>query len=68
MSSFSRNMRNVEIKAKVYFFQDFLSKVKEISDSPEVILKQSDTYFKVSNGRLKLRQIEVMSLICFFVK
>ncbi|GIY30811.1 CYTH domain-containing protein [Caerostris extrusa] len=33
-------------------------KANALTDKPAVILKQVDTYFKVPNGRLKLRQIE----------
>jgi len=51
-------MRNVEIKAVVKHFDTFLRKASEISDAPGIMLKQVDTYFKVPNGRLKLRQIE----------
>lgn len=52
-------MRNVEIKASVTNFTEFLKSAEELSDKPEVILTQIDTYFKVPNGRLKLRQIQV---------
>ncbi|GBN46028.1 hypothetical protein AVEN_127713-1 [Araneus ventricosus] len=50
--------RNVEIKAKINDLQGFLKRAASISDKPEVILQQIDTYFKVPNGRLKLRQIQ----------
>lgn len=54
-------MRNVEIKAKLSNFSEFVKKASEISDCPETVLIQIDTYFKAFNGRLKLRQIEVSS-------
>lgn len=62
-------MRNIEIKARISDFSDFLKKASEISDSPEAVLIQTDTYFKSVNGRLKLRQIEVTNklLSAFFI-
>lgn len=53
-------MRNVEIKARVTNFPAFLRKASEISDKPQIVLMQTDTYFNIPNGRLKLRQIEVV--------
>ncbi|XP_054715872.1 uncharacterized protein LOC129225306 [Uloborus diversus] len=50
--------RNVEIKAKIKDFRSFLLRASEISDKPAFIMKQTDTYFKVLEGRLKLRQIQ----------
>lgn len=60
-------MRNVEIKARIINFKDFLSKASQISDGPAVVLNQTDTYFKVSHGRLKLRQINVINSLFFLI-
>lgn len=51
-------MRNVEIKARIAHFPNFLKKASEISDKSEVVLDQTDTYFNICKGRLKLRQIK----------
>ena len=57
-------MRNIEIKARISNFSNFLKIASEISDCPEKVLIQTDTYFKTFNGRLKLRQIEVTVFFC----
>ncbi|KFM60157.1 hypothetical protein X975_02024, partial [Stegodyphus mimosarum] len=49
---------NVEIKAKISNFSSFLQKAICISDKPEVVMRQVDTYFKIPAGRLKLRRIQ----------
>lgn len=49
---------NVEIKAKINNISEFLQNALSISDRPKVILQQRDTFYKVSHGRLKLRQIK----------
>ncbi|XP_030763593.1 uncharacterized protein LOC115888141 [Sitophilus oryzae] len=48
-------MRNVEIKAKVKNIVILLQKAKEISQSSD-ILKQHDTFYNTTKGRLKLRR------------
>lgn len=56
------NMRNIEIKAKVKNPEEFLAKVKEISDSKETVIPQRDIFFNLPKdkpGRLKLRIYEV---------
>ncbi|XP_055950526.1 uncharacterized protein LOC129984628 [Argiope bruennichi] len=50
--------RNVEIKAKIDDLKGFLKRAALTSGKLEAILHQVDTYFKVPNGRLKLRQIQ----------
>ncbi|GFU78452.1 CYTH domain-containing protein [Trichonephila clavipes] len=50
--------RNIEIKAKIQDLQAFLENASSISDKPEIVMHQIDTYFKIPSGRLKLRQIE----------
>ena len=54
--------RNVEIKARIREdFNTFVVKVKELSNSEGSLLRQEDIFFNSPNGRLKLRQIQVMS-------
>ncbi|XP_015906952.1 uncharacterized protein [Parasteatoda tepidariorum] len=50
--------KNVEIKAKISDIKTFLQLASSIADGPAQILEQVDTYFKVDNGRLKLRRIQ----------
>lgn len=54
--------RNVEIKAKIINFDDFIVKCEEISQSVGEVFQQEDYFFNATNGRLKLRNIEVSSL------
>ncbi|XP_043471719.1 uncharacterized protein LOC122504602 [Leptopilina heterotoma] len=57
----SKNMRNIEIKAKVGNPEEFLVKVKEISDSKETVIPQRDVFFNLPKdkpGRLKLRNYQ----------
>ncbi|KAF2905967.1 hypothetical protein ILUMI_00198 [Ignelater luminosus] len=51
-------MRNVEIKAKVRNLADLISRAKKISNSEGTIIPQNDTFYKVQQGRLKLRKFE----------
>lgn len=48
--------RNVEIKAKLVDFPAVLAKARVLSDKDGGLLEQKDTFFRVPNGRLKLRQ------------
>ncbi|XP_075234683.1 uncharacterized protein LOC142332253 [Lycorma delicatula] len=50
--------RNVEVKAKIDNFNEFLVKCEELSQSVGEIIKQEDYFYNSSNGRLKLRNIE----------
>lgn len=46
---------NVEIKAQVRDFDELRREAQRISDTPEQVLTQEDTFFDVPFGRLKLR-------------
>ncbi len=48
---------NVEIKARIRDWTRIQALVAELADGPAVILNQNDTFFKVSRGRLKLRDL-----------
>jgi predicted adenylyl cyclase CyaB len=48
---------NIEIKARVHDFQAFQKSAAALSDTPLEIIPQEDTFFNVSRGRLKLRQL-----------
>lgn len=56
-------MRNVEIKAKVRNLTAIIEKAKKLSDINCEVIKQHDTFFKVPQGRLKLRKYEVRKQI-----
>jgi predicted adenylyl cyclase CyaB len=50
---------NIEIKARAQNVDRLISRVVEISDTPEATeLLQEDTFFNVPNGRLKLREFK----------
>ncbi|XP_022900927.2 uncharacterized protein [Onthophagus taurus] len=51
-------LRNVEIKAKLRDLKGLKEKIKKLTDSDGVLIHQHDTFFKVSQGRLKLRQFQ----------
>jgi adenylate cyclase class IV len=51
--------RNVEIKASVPDFDDFLIRVKNLSGEEGTVIEQEDTFFNVPQGRLKLRVLQV---------
>ncbi|MED6282175.1 hypothetical protein CHARACLAT_029284 [Characodon lateralis] len=46
---------NVEIKAKVSNLEEFARKAAQLSQSEGTIIRQHDTFFNCSQGRLKLR-------------
>jgi len=48
--------KNIELKAKARDFSAQIKIAQELSDSPQETLIQEDTFFKVENGRLKLRK------------
>lgn len=52
-------MRNIEIKAYARNLQAVIENVKSFSNSEGRIIQQHDTFFKVRQGRLKLRKFEV---------
>lgn len=50
-------MRNIEIKARLRDPAAALETAHRLADSPEILqLEQTDTYFHVPHGRLKLRE------------
>ncbi|MFZ1040710.1 MAG: class IV adenylate cyclase [Anaerolineales bacterium] len=46
---------NIEIKARVRDFADLKRRAEAISESPVEVIRQEDTFFVTSKGRLKLR-------------
>lgn len=48
-------MRNVEIKAKVTDYDKICKVAEELSGGPPTITNQDDTFYKVNEGRLKMR-------------
>ena len=46
---------NIEIKARVRNFSELRTQAERISDAPVEVIPQEDTFFNVSQGRLKLR-------------
>ncbi|XP_015428572.1 PREDICTED: uncharacterized protein LOC107185414 [Dufourea novaeangliae] len=51
-------MRNIEIKARINDPELIISITKQLTDSACIVIKQHDTFFKVDEGRLKLREFE----------
>jgi predicted adenylyl cyclase CyaB len=49
--------RNIEIKAIVLNRDNLVALLKQIAESDPVEIWQDDTFFRCSNGRLKLRQL-----------
>lgn len=47
--------RNVEIKARIDNLEDLERKIEEIADRKPSEIIQDDTFFRCTNGRLKLR-------------
>ncbi len=47
---------NVEIKARVHDPEGFHTRAREAADHPEQIIRQKDTFFRATHGRLKLRE------------
>ncbi|XP_062339151.1 uncharacterized protein LOC134037701 isoform X1 [Osmerus eperlanus] len=48
---------NVEIKARVNDYSLFAERAGQLSQSEGVVIRQQDTFFNCSNGRLKLRNL-----------
>lgn len=48
---------NIEIKAKVNDMKRLKKTVEKLSDTPNVVLTQEDTFFHTPHGRLKLRRL-----------
>ncbi|XP_067110855.1 uncharacterized protein [Osmerus mordax] len=51
---------NVEIKARVNDYSLFAERAGQLSQSEGVVIRQQDTFFNCSNGRLKLRNLMVV--------
>ncbi|CAL7948294.1 unnamed protein product [Xylocopa violacea] len=51
-------MRNIEIKANIDSPEHKISKIKQLTDDECTIIEQHDTFFKVPEGRLKLRKFK----------
>jgi len=48
---------NIEIKARVRDFAGLKAHAESLSDTPVQVIPQEDTFFIVSKGRLKLREL-----------
>src|SRR5512143_696635 len=48
---------NIEIKARLRDSADLSRRAAALSDTPEQVIPQEDTFFNVPRGRLKLRQL-----------
>ncbi|XP_049865649.1 uncharacterized protein LOC126366543 [Pectinophora gossypiella] len=48
-------MRNVEIKARIADYENICRTAEELSGGPPTIIMQDDTFYNVSEGRLKMR-------------
>jgi len=48
---------NIEIKARVHDFESLQASAAQLSDAPCQTISQEDTFFKVPQGRLKLREL-----------
>lgn len=48
-------MRNVEIKARVHDVDKIIEIAAKLSDSSGTVIKQDDTFYNATNGRLKMR-------------
>ncbi|KAF7992465.1 hypothetical protein HCN44_001803 [Aphidius gifuensis] len=59
-------MRNIEIKAVLKNRESVEDRAKSLSGSGPTIIKQSDTFFEVPKGRLKLRSFEDGSGVLIF--
>lgn len=60
------SLRNIEIKAQLKDEVDFLEKCEiafKLTGKEAEIIKQHDVFFNVTNGRLKLRYLQVCCLV-----
>lgn len=48
-------MRNVEIKARITNLKNICKVAEELSGAPPKIIRQDDTFYRVNEGRLKMR-------------
>ncbi len=49
--------RNLEVKARIGSIERAISVARSIHAQPDAELEQTDTYFRVTHGRLKLREV-----------
>ncbi|CAK1587559.1 unnamed protein product [Parnassius mnemosyne] len=56
-------MRNVEIKAKVHDVEKICKIAEELSGAPCTVIHQDDIFYKVNNGRLKMRNFPDSSAV-----
>lgn len=62
------NSRNVEIKGRLRDINFVISKAKELSGSNDaIVIKQHDTFFKATEGRLKIRKFSVSIIMNFLI-
>lgn len=62
MDSVEPTKRNIEIKARIANEEEFSKRVniaKKLTDTEGEIIPQHDVFFNVTNGRLKLRYLQV---------
>uniref|UniRef100_A0A2C9M9K6 CYTH domain-containing protein n=1 Tax=Biomphalaria glabrata TaxID=6526 RepID=A0A2C9M9K6_BIOGL len=52
--------RNVEIKARVSNLKEMTDKAQVLANDVGTVIQQEDTFFKVPNGRLKLRKLDTV--------
>lgn len=52
--------KNVEIKARIKDFNEFIDRAKSLCKTEPVKICQEDTFFTTPKGRLKLRQFKVI--------
>src|SRR5687767_10886513 len=48
--------RNIEIKVQVREFDEIRTRARSLASTPGEILQQTDTFFAVPSGRLKVRE------------
>lgn len=64
------NQRNIEIKARLANATEYDRRVaiaKELTQTTGEIIKQHDVFYNVTNGRLKLRYVQVITHIPDFI-
>lgn len=60
--------RNLEIKARLHEFEEARAVAASLVEEPPILLHQTDTYFYVPQGRLKLREEDNGSELVFYVR
>jgi predicted adenylyl cyclase CyaB len=59
---------NIEIKSRLADLPTTRALVEAISDTPRQTLRQRDTFFRCSHGRLKLREMEGQAELIFYTR